>query len=175
MAELKKSDSGAKEASLSEGSIEPSAQIAGDAKHVFKSFGMRLYDNNKAYCANLIVKGDALPARATFSDWMKKHGWPSTLILGTSGEMVDELPITVLENVLQEEIVPAEECDEPYEVPVFFDEPILDKTLIDVEFELGEDRELKLTLIEAETGKRHAMHLKRKSGSEPADSTLSGF
>lgn len=168
MGKGKKTDAGAKRDAVS-GKVPfvSLALIGRGAEYAFKSCGIRIYDSmtNTARCANLIKEGAVLPARTTFL----KHCGISSLTAGERGEMIDEFPMAVLENFSHEDIVPEEECDEPYETPIPFDGPILDSTLIDIEFKRGRDQQLKLTLIEVETGKRHAMHLKRKGGLEPAD------
>ncbi len=162
------------EATLARGEGEAAGAVvlAAQTVRATKSYGLKCCDSKKDSngnycnifgCANLIFKDDALPAKGLLSDYFKRIGQESRVIIEAGHNSVWT---TILENDSRgEKLIPYEECEELYEdAEIEFEEPFPVDTFIDIELALDVSGLLTLTLIETETGKRHPMYPVRKGG-----------
>ena len=84
---------------------------------------------------------------------------------GDADYMMDEVSLLIMENTSLEDTVTRDVCEELYEeVPIKLAAPVRASSLVEIQLNVNNSGELKLVLIEVETGKQYEMIPTRKGG-----------
>ena len=122
-----------------------------------KSYGLRIVSGGEYKVLNLVYKDSPKPCAGNSAD----AGQP--LVITNSADLVDEVPILVLENTSFERIISLDECDPVFvEEPIKFDGAVPGNNAVSVEIAVDIDGIVTLSLTDLVTGRTYQMRPKRK-------------
>ena len=139
------------------------ASLTGDVliTRCTKSYCLRYFSNQQETFINLVKKNDVRPAYGTTATILPG------LVLGggDANGMTDEVSLLIMENTSMEDHVDRYSCEELYEeVPIKLAEPVSASSVVEIQLNVNDSGELKLTLIEKASGRQYEMIPMRKGG-----------